>query len=116
MKLCLFTIISFSLFADLFAESVKWPLFAFQNGVPFKAVEERVRVLKELGYHGIGSAKPSAGEQLKKRLKLYDEAQLKLFSFYDNKYGNCAKQYCSFSRVLFKRVRGKMEMLTCKFF
>jgi len=82
MKLCLFSIISFSLFADLFAESVKWPLFAFQNGVPFKTVEERVRVLKELGYDGIGSAKPSAGEQLKKRLKLYDEAQLKLFSFY----------------------------------
>jgi len=82
MKLCLFSIITFTLVADLFAESVKWPFFAFQNGVHFKTVEERVRVLKELGYDGIGSANPSAGEQLKKRLKLYDEAQLKLFSFY----------------------------------
>ena len=82
MKLCIFSIITFTLVADLLAESVKWPFFAFQNGVHFKTVEERVRVLKELGYDGIGSANPSAGEQLKKRLRLYDEAKLKLFSFY----------------------------------
>ena len=82
MKILISAIIVISFAADICAESTKWPLFAFQNGVHFKTVEERVKVLKELGYDGIGSADPSAGEQLQQRLKVYDEAKLKLFSFY----------------------------------
>ncbi len=49
----------------------------------FKTVKERIKVLKELGYDGIGSAKLSQSNlPLPQRLKLYDEAGLKLFSFY----------------------------------
>jgi sugar phosphate isomerase/epimerase len=82
MKLPIFAILAFTFVTGVRAEQAKWPLFAFQNGVHFKSVEERVSALKELGYDGIGSANPSTGEQLKKRLSLYDEAKLKLFSFY----------------------------------
>lgn len=55
------------------------PFFAFQNGVRFSSAEERVQVLKELGYDGIGSARP---QNLEDRLKLYDAAGLKIFSLY----------------------------------
>lgn len=82
MKILIFTALVLSIIADVRAESAKWPLFAFQNGVHFKTPEERARVLKELGYDGIGSANPSAGEELQQRLKIYDDAKLKLFSFY----------------------------------
>ncbi len=54
-------------------------LFAFQNGVKFRTVEERVKVLKELGYDGIGSARPG---DLAKRWKLYEAAGLKIHSIY----------------------------------
>ena len=70
-------------FAHLSAKTESWPVFAFQNGVHFKTTAERIKVLKELGYDGIGSAKLSQSDlALPKRLKLYDEAGLKLFSFY----------------------------------
>jgi len=39
-------------------------------------------VLKELGYDGIGAARVKDVLSLPQRLKLYDEARLKLFSFY----------------------------------
>ncbi len=69
--------------AQLSAKTDTWPVFAFQNGVHFKTVKERIKVLKELGYDGIGSAKLSQSDlPLRQRLKLYDEAGLKLFSFY----------------------------------
>jgi sugar phosphate isomerase/epimerase len=59
------------------------PVYAFQNGVHFKTVKERVQVLKELGYDGIGSAKLTQSDiPLPQRLKLYDEAGIKLCSFY----------------------------------
>jgi len=71
------------LVAQLSAKTDTWPVFAFQNGVHFKTVMERIKVLKELGYDGIGSAKLSQSDlPLTQRLKLYDEAGLKLFSFY----------------------------------
>ena len=71
------------LVAQLAAKTDTWPVFAFQNGVHFKTVKERIKVLKELGYDGIGSAKLSQSDlPLLQRLKLYDEAGLKLFSFY----------------------------------
>ena len=71
------------LVAQLAAKTDTWPVFAFQNGVHFKTVKERINVLKELGYDGIGSAKLSQSDlPLLQRLKLYDEAGLKLFSFY----------------------------------
>jgi len=67
----------------LSAKTETWPVYAFQNGVHFKTVKERIKVLKELGYDGIGSAKLSQSNlPLPQRLKLYDEAGLKLFSFY----------------------------------
>ena len=59
-----------------------WPVFAFQNGVHFGKVEQRIAVLKELGYDGIGSAHLGADLPLPARLKAYDEAGLKLFSFF----------------------------------
>ena len=58
-------------------------MYAFQNGVHFKTVKERVQVLKELGYDGIGSAKLSQSDlSLPDRLKAYEKAGLKIFSFY----------------------------------
>ncbi|MBT5690735.1 MAG: TIM barrel protein [Opitutae bacterium] len=71
------------LVAQLSSKPYAWPVYAFQNGVHFKTTKERVKVLKELGYDGIGSAKLAQSElPLPQRLKLYDEAGLKLFSFY----------------------------------
>ena len=67
---------------QLVAKSEAWPVYAFQNGVHFKSAEERVKVLQELGYDGIGSARVRDALPLPQRLKLYDEAGLKLFSFY----------------------------------
>ncbi len=80
------TIASFFLlitsFVHLSAKTETWPVYAFQNGVHFKTAQERVKVLKELGYDGIGSARVRDALPLQQRLKLYDEAGLKLFSFY----------------------------------
>ena len=53
--------------------------YAFQNGVRFSTAKQRVAVLKELGYDGIGSADPN---DLPTRLKLYDETGLKIYSLY----------------------------------
>ena len=50
------------LVAQLAAKPEAWPVFPFQNGVHFKTTAERVKVLKELGYDGIGSAKLSKSE------------------------------------------------------
>ncbi len=69
-------------FRSLLAETETWPVYAFQNGVHFNSAEERVKVLKELGYDGIGAARVKDVLSLPQRLKLYDEARLKLFSFY----------------------------------
>ena len=60
-------------------DSFNPPFFAFENGVHFAATEQRVKVLKELGYDGIGSAHP---RNLPDRLPLYDRAGLKIFSLY----------------------------------
>ena len=68
--------------ATLTAADKPWPVFAFQNGVHFDKVEQRIAVLKELGYAGIGSAHLKTNLPLPARLKAYDEAGLKLYSFY----------------------------------
>ena len=52
----------------LFAKPETWPVYAFQNGVHFKSAEERVKVLKELGYDGIGSARVRDALPLPQRL------------------------------------------------
>jgi sugar phosphate isomerase/epimerase len=65
--------------ADEETSATNRPFFAFQNGVHFRTTEERIEVLKELGYDGIGSANPG---DLANRLKLYDKAGLKIFSIY----------------------------------
>ena len=67
--------------AGLIAADKPWPVFAFQNGVHFGKVQQRIAVLKELGYDGIGSANLNADLPLPQRLKAYDDAGLKLFSF-----------------------------------
>ena len=67
---------------SLLAADKPWPVFAFQNGVHFGKVEQRIAVLKELGYDGVGSANLNADLPLPARLKAYDEAGLKLYSFY----------------------------------
>lgn len=61
------------------ATAIERDLFAFQNGVHFKTTEERIKVLKELGYHGIGSARP---DDLTNRLNLYSTSGLKIYSIY----------------------------------
>ena len=66
----------------LLAADKPWPVFAFQNGVHFSKVQQRIAVLKELGYDGIGSANLNADLPLPQRLKAYDDAGLKLLSFY----------------------------------
>lgn len=67
---------------SLLAADKPWSVFAFQNGVHFGKVEQRIAVLKELGYDGIGSANLGADLPLPDRLKAYDKAGLKLYSFY----------------------------------
>ena len=67
---------------SLLAADKPWPVFAFQNGVHFGKVEQRIAVLKELGYDGIGSANLGADLPLPTRLKAYDKAGLTLSSFY----------------------------------
>ena len=83
MKTITISILLITHFVHLSAKTDTWPVYAFQNGVHFKSTQERVKVLKELGYDGIGSAKLSQNAlPLPQRLKLYDEAGLKIFSFY----------------------------------
>ena len=68
---------------NLLGKPKTWPVFAFQNGVHFKTTSERVKVLKELGYDGIGSAKLTQSDlPLLERLKHYEDTGLQLFSFY----------------------------------
>jgi sugar phosphate isomerase/epimerase len=55
------------------------PFFAFENGVHFGDTAEQAKVLKELGYHGIGSANP---RNLPARLAVFDAAGLQIFSLY----------------------------------
>jgi len=76
--------IGISTFLQSFGAPAKsLPIYAFQNGVHFKTVKERVQALKELGYDGIGSAKLSQSDlSLPDRLKAYEKAGLKIFSFY----------------------------------
>jgi len=83
MKTIAYLFLLFAFVGQLAAKPEVLPVFAFQNGVHFKTVKERIKVLKELGYDGIGSAKLAQSDlPLPERLKLYDEAGLKLFSFY----------------------------------
>ena len=73
----------FTLYQSFAAPAKSLPVYAFQNGVHFKTVKERVKVLEELGYDGIGSAKLSKSDlSLPDRLKAYEKAGLKIFSFY----------------------------------
>ena len=89
------------------------PVYAFQNGVHFKTVKERIQVLKELGYHGIGSAKLAQSDiPLPQRLKHYDEAGLKLFSFYIG--GKLTKEGHSYSpeiKEAIKQLKGSNTVL-----
>ena len=89
------------------------PVYAFQNGVHFKTVKERVKVLKELGYDGIGSAKLAQSDiPLPQRLQHYDEAGLKLFSFYIG--GKLTKDGYSYSpeiKEAIKQLKGRDTVL-----
>ena len=83
MKTIAYLFLLFAFVTQLAAKTDTWPVYAFQNGVHFKTTADRVKVVKELGYDGIGSAKLAQSDlPLPQRLKLYDEAGLKLFSFY----------------------------------
>jgi len=66
------------------------PLFVFQNGVDFGSFDEEARTLLELGYDGLGSAKPA---DLAARLEAYDLVGLRVFSVYvrlgDNRIPRC---------------------------
>ena len=101
------------LVAQLAAKTDTWPVFAFQNGVHFKTVKERIKVLKELGYDGIGSAKLSQSDlPLPQRLKLYDEAGLKLFSFYvGGRLGANGHSYGKEISQAIKDLKGRETML-----
>jgi len=101
------------LVAQLSAKTDTWPVFAFQNGVHFKTVKERIKVLKELDYDGIGSAKLSQSDlPLPQRLKLYDEAGLKLFSFYvGGKLGPKGHSYGKDISQAIKELKGRDTIL-----
>ena len=101
------------LVAQLSAKTDTWPVFAFQNGVHFKTVKERIKVLKELGYDGIGSAKLAQSDlPLPQRLKLYDEAGLKLFSFYvGGKLGPKGHSYGKDISQAIKELKGRDTIL-----
>ena len=53
--------------------------FVFENGLPGLSTDDRITLLKELGYHGIGSARPN---NIPERLEKYDAAGLKILSLY----------------------------------
>ena len=53
--------------------------FVFENGVRFGPTQNQIKVLKELGYDSLGSAKP---HNLPERLKLHKEAGLPISSLY----------------------------------
>lgn len=55
------------------------PFYPFQNGVKSETPEEGARVLKQLGYDGIGSV---YGKDLATHLKAYEKAGLRVFSIY----------------------------------
>ena len=54
-------------------------IYPFQNGVNFKTLEEGVRIVKELGYHGIGSVYPNRLAEFKAAC---DTEKLKIYSIY----------------------------------
>lgn len=53
--------------------------YAFQNGMQFQSVEEGVKLIKELGYQGVGSAYP---QDLAKVKAACEKEGLKMFSVY----------------------------------
>ena len=113
MKTITISILLITHFVHLSAKTDTWPVYAFQNGVHFKSAEERVKVLKELGYDGIGSAKLSQNAlPLPQRLKLYDEAGLKLFSFYvGGKLGTNGHSYGKEISQAIKDLKGRDTIL-----
>ena len=100
-------------FHSFSAPAKSLPVYAFQNGVHFKTVKERIQVLKELGYDGIGSAKLAQSDiPLPKRLQHYDEAGLKIFSFYIG--GKLTKDGHSYSpeiKEAIKQLKGRDTVL-----
>lgn len=54
-------------------------IYPFQNGVNFKSAEEGVRIVKELGYHGIGSIYPNRLAEFKAAC---DAEEIKIISIY----------------------------------
>ena len=113
MKTIAYLFLFFALVAQLSAKAYTWPVYAFQNGVHFRTTAERIKVLKELGYDGIGSAKLSQSDiPLPQRLKLYDDAGLKLFSFYVG--GRLGSKGHSYSREIsqaIKDLKGRKTIL-----
>ena len=65
------------------AQSTSWSpkLYVFQNGMGFGDYNNEVKVLNELGYGGVSSVK-KGGEELAKRIAIYEKAKLKVFSIY----------------------------------
>lgn len=53
--------------------------FVFENGARFGPTENQIKVLKELGFDSLGSAKP---HQLPERIKLHHESGLRISSLY----------------------------------
>ena len=113
MKSIATTILLVSTLAHLSAKTETWPVYAFQNGVHFKTTQKRVKVLKELGYDGIGSAKLSQSVlPLPQRLKLYDDAGLKLFSFYvGGRLGSKGHSYGKEISQAIKDLKGRETIL-----
>ena len=72
-----------------------------------------MKVLKELGYDGIGSAKLAQSDlPLPQRLKLYDEAGLKLFSFYvGGRLGSKGHSYGKEISQAIKELKGRDTIL-----
>ena len=113
MKTIAYLFLQFAFVGQLSAKPESWPVYAFQNGVHFKTTVERIKVLKELGYDGIGSAKLSQSDlALPQRLRLYDEAGLELFSFYvGGRLGSNGHSYSKEISQSIKDLKGRKTIL-----
>jgi sugar phosphate isomerase/epimerase len=74
MMICL---VSISVAAE--AQTFKPGFYAFQNGMKFKTADEGIKIIKDLGYHGVGSAYPKDLANFKAAC---EKEGLKIFSVY----------------------------------
>lgn len=81
--------------------------FAFHNGVHFDSAKDKAKILKELGYDGIGSAYLKTNESIKDRISAFKDQDLKFFSFYvGGKLGRNGHDYNPQISELIRELKG----------